>query len=191
MASAWLYDLMMRPLERAGLSRARTRLAGNVRGRVLELGAGTGRLFASYPAPPLAAIDIDGAALRRARLRDPRVALVQADAEALPFREGSFDAAVSSLCLCSVPRPAAALSEARRVLKPGGELRLLEHVRPPGPILGRLFDGLTPLWSRLSGGCQLNRRTAELVAPAGFATSSARFFLRGSVCQLRALKESQ
>jgi ubiquinone/menaquinone biosynthesis C-methylase UbiE len=186
MASAWLYDALMTPLEKAGLARARQRLLAGVRGRVLELGAGTGLSFASYPAPPAAAIDVDLDALRRARLRDPRVALVQADAEALPFKEGSFDAVVDSLSLCSVGDPAAALSEARRVLKTGGELRLLEHVRPRGPILGWIFDRLAPPWLWITGGCHLDRRTAELVEPAGFTVSTVRFGLRGIGCQVRA-----
>ena len=186
MASAFVYDLFMAPLERAGLSRARRQLVEGVQGRVLELGAGTGLLFPAYASPPLVAVDVDAAALGRARRRDPRVALVRADAEHLPFKEAAFDAVVDSLALCSVPDPVAALSEARRVLKPGGELRLLEHVLPGGPVLGRLFTALAPLWLRLSGGCHLDRRTAALVAPAGFTLSHKRTRLRGIVCQLRA-----
>lgn len=186
MANARLYDLFMAPLERAGLRRARRHLVSRVRGRALELGAGTGLLFPSYDAPPAVAIDVDHEALRRARERDPRVPLVRADNEALPFREGTFDSVVESLSLCSVRNPAAALAEAHRVLKPGGELHLLEHVRPPGAILGALFDLVSPLWLLLSGGCHLDRHTAALVAPAGFTTLDQTVRLRGILCRVRA-----
>lgn len=191
MASAWFYDLFMSPLERLGLARARRRLVANLRGRVLELGTGTGLLFSAYENPPAVAIDVDASGFVRARRRDPRVALVRADAQALPFRDGAFDAVVETLSLCSVPDPVAALAEARRVLKPGGELRLLEHVRPPGPVLARLFDWLAPAWLRLSGGCHLERRTGLLVGPAGFTVSSMREKARGIVAEIRARKNGE
>jgi ubiquinone/menaquinone biosynthesis C-methylase UbiE len=188
MANAWFYDAFMSPLERAGLARARRRLVRNLHGRVLELGAGTGLLFSAYESSPAVAVDVDAAGFSRARKRDPRVALVQADAQALPFKAGVFDAVVESLSLCSVPDPAAALLEARRVLKSGGELRLLEHVRPPGPILGWVFDWLAPAWLRISGGCHLDRRTAQLVGPAGFGVTRARESAKGIVAEIRARK---
>jgi ubiquinone/menaquinone biosynthesis C-methylase UbiE len=188
MASAWFYDLFMSPFERVGLARARRRLVGNLRGRVLELGVGTGLLFSAYENPPAVAIDIDAAGFFRARRRDPRVRLVQADAQELPFRDGVFDAVVEALSLCSVPDPAAALIEARRVLRTGGELRLLEHVRPPGRILGRVFEWLAPVWSRISGGCHLDRRTAQLVGPAGFGVTRTRENVKGIVAEIRARK---
>ena len=186
MASAWFYDLFMSPLERLGLARARRRLVHGLRGRVLELGVGTGLLFSAYGSPPLAAVDIDAGGFRRARRRDPRVALVRADAQALPFKDGAFDAVVETLALCSVPDPSAALGEARRVLKADGELRMLEHVRPPGRILGPLFEWLAPLWLRISGGCHLDRRTAGLVGPAGFDVARTRTNARGIVAEIRA-----
>jgi ubiquinone/menaquinone biosynthesis C-methylase UbiE len=191
MASAAFYDLFMSPLERLGLARARRRLVASLRGRVLELGTGTGLLFPAYGNAPSVAIDIDASGFARARRRDPRVALVQADAQALPFRDGAFDAVVETLSLCSVPDPVAALGEARRVLKPGGELRLLEHVLPPGPLLGRLFQWLAPAWLRLSGGCHLERRTGLLVGPAGFTVTSARERMRGIVAEIRARKDGE
>ncbi|HUJ25559.1 MAG TPA: methyltransferase domain-containing protein [Myxococcales bacterium] len=184
MASAWLYDFFMAPMERTGLARARRRLVRDLSGRVLELGAGTGLLFRWYDSPPAAAVDVDGGALLRAARRDGRVPLLQADAAALPFPDAAFDAVVVCLCLCSIPDAASALAEARRVLRPGGELRLLEHVRPPGSVLGPLFDWLTPAWRRISGGCHLDRRTGELVAAAGFETTKQRLDWRGVSLQL-------
>jgi ubiquinone/menaquinone biosynthesis C-methylase UbiE len=188
MASAWFYDLFMSPLERLGLARLRRRVVADLGGRILELGTGTGLLFAAYENPPAVAVDIDASGFVRARRRNPRVALVQADAQALPFKDAAFDAVVETLSLCSIPDPLVALGEASRVLKRDGELRLLEHVRPPGPVLARLFDWLAPAWLRLSGGCHLDRRTGVLVGPAGFTITSARESASGIVTEIRARK---
>ncbi|MFP2897088.1 class I SAM-dependent methyltransferase [Corallococcus sp. 4LFB] len=94
--------------------------------------------------------------------------MLQADVQALPFTDGSFDAVVSSLVFCCVDAPATALAEVMRVLRPGGELRLLEHVRAPHRAIATAQDLLTPAWRRLSGGCRLNRDTFRLVETAGF-----------------------
>jgi ubiquinone/menaquinone biosynthesis C-methylase UbiE len=188
MASALLYDLFMAPLERLTLRHARRKLARGVTGRTLELGAGTGLQFKAYDgALPVAALDVDLEALKRAQGRNPGVALVCADAQALPFRDGAFDAVIESLAFCSIPDPAKALAEVRRALKAGGELHMLEHVRPPG-FLGRVFDWLTPAWSRISGGCHLNRRTAQAVRDAGFTIALERRGVRGAGVRIRALR---
>ena len=188
MASALIYDLFMAPFERLSLRSARRRLARGVTGRTLEVGAGTGLQFAAYESLPAAAVDVDLEALRRAHRKNPRVPLVCADAQALPFRDGAFDAVVETLAFCSIPIPAAALLEVRRVLRAGGELRMLEHVRPPGRVLGPLFDWLTPAWARVSGGCHLNRRTTETVREAGFTVTKLRKNLRGASASIRALR---
>jgi ubiquinone/menaquinone biosynthesis C-methylase UbiE len=175
-----LYDFFMAPLGWLGLTEARRRLVAGLSGRVLELGTGTGLLLPLYPAGcELVAIDFDPGGLPRAQRRAPRAHLACADAARLPFADGSFDAVVESLVLCSVPDPAAALAEARRVLRPGGELRLLEHVRPPGPGLAWLADHLTPAWKHIAGGCHLDRDPLPLLAPAGFALERRTTGLRG------------
>jgi ubiquinone/menaquinone biosynthesis C-methylase UbiE len=97
------------------------------------------------------------------------VPLVRAAAEALPFRDGAFDTVVSGLVLCSVTDPGRALAEVRRVLRPGGELRALEHVRSTVPWRARWQDRVQPLWTRLTGGCRPNRDTERAVEAAGFA----------------------
>jgi ubiquinone/menaquinone biosynthesis C-methylase UbiE len=135
----------------------------------------------------LVALDVDRESLLRAHRRLPRALLVQASAEALPFRDGVFDTVVSCLVFCSVPNPAAGLAEVHRVLNASGELMMLEHVRPAGRFFGWLADRLTPMWSRLAGGCHLNRRTAEALEPAGFRPAAAvGRLLRGAVLELRA-----
>lgn len=166
------YDLLLRGAERRVLSRLRPLVAGEATGRVLEIGAGTGANFPHYRrASEVVATEPDPYMLRRARARAAAlggaIRLGRAPVEALPFSDASFDAVVSTLVLCSVEDQARALAEVRRVLKPRGELRFIEHVRGDGR-LGRLHDLLTPLWRRLGGGCRPNRRTAEQIAAAGF-----------------------
>src|SRR5437870_4844813 len=93
-------------------------------------------------------------------------------ADALPCGDGEFDAAVACLVLCSVPDQRGALAELYRVLRPGGQLRFFEHVRDERPILYALEQAVTPIWSRLGGGCHLNRDTASAITAAGFETDS-------------------
>src|SRR5581483_1378704 len=99
-------------------------------------------------------------ARRRARELGLQVVLVECLAEELPFPEASFDVVISTLVLCTVADPARSLSEIRRVLKPGGSLRFIEHVRFDG-ARGNIQDRLVPIWSYLTAGCQPNRRTVE------------------------------
>lgn len=173
MAGSWWYDAALRPLEALGLSRRRRRLVAGLTGRVLEIGVGTGLLLPHYPpGAAVVAIDIDATGFARARARRPSVRLVRADAERLPFADASFDAVVAALAFCSVPDPERGLAEVRRVLRPGGALRLFEHVRPPG-ALGVVFDRLDPLWYRLNGSCHLDRRTDRAVLAAGFRVRDA------------------
>ena len=114
------------------------------------------------------ALELDPALLPRARRRCPEARFVVGDAEALPFAEKAFDTVVSALVFCSVPRPEVGLRKIRRVLRADGSLRMMEHVRSEGPVVGRLQDALQPAWTRLSGGCHPNRDTEETVRQAGF-----------------------
>lgn len=166
----WLYDAMMAAQEWGGLGRWRRWLAGGARGRTMDLGCGTGRNLPLFPTGvrPLA-VDPHPHNLRRARRRAPRVPLVRASAEALPFKDGAFDTVVSGLVFCSVTDPAAALAEVRRVLAPRGALRMLEHVRSRSRFWGRVQDRLQPAWTWLAGGCHPNRDTERSVEAAGFA----------------------
>jgi ubiquinone/menaquinone biosynthesis C-methylase UbiE len=183
----WLYDAMMAVLERGSLSRWRAWLAAGADGRTLDLGTGTGRNLPLYP-PGARAVGVDPLRenLVRARRRAPHLPLVAARGEALPFREGAFDTVVCGLVLCSVQDPAAALGEIRRVLRPGGALRLLEHVRARSAALGALQDLLQPAWTAISGGCHPNRDTERAVAEAGFGVEPGTRRAKGLLRRLEA-----
>ena len=120
-------------------------------------------------------------ALRRARRRAPGVPLVRARAEALPFRDGSFDTVVSGLVFCSVSDVARGLDEVRRVLKAGGVLRMLEHVRSKGRVAAWLQDRTQPAWTWFTGGCHPNRDTEAAVAAAGFVVDPASYRAQGGI----------
>jgi ubiquinone/menaquinone biosynthesis C-methylase UbiE len=182
----WLYDLCLGLAERGRFGRWRQWLAGGATGRTLDLGTGTGRNLQLFrPGVRAVALDPDRANLSRARARGPGVPLVLARAEALPFRAGAFDTVVCGLVLCSVDDPARALAEARRVLRPGGALRLLEHVRAAG-LAGRCQDLLQPGWTRVTGGCHPNRETERSVEEAGFSVDASTRRARGTWRRLQA-----
>jgi len=165
----WIYDAICAFAEWRGLGRWRRWLVGGARGRTLDLGSGTGRNLPLYPAGvQVVGVEPSAAALPRARRRAPGVLLVRASAEALPFRDGVFDTVVAGLVLCSVSDPSRALAEARRVLRPDGELRALEHVRSRHPWRARFQDAIQPAWTWFAGGCHPNRDTERSVETAGF-----------------------
>jgi SAM-dependent methyltransferase len=182
----WLYDLALWAFERLGLRAWREWLAGGVRGLTLDLGSGTGRNLPLFPRGTRAvAVDPHPDALARARRRAPGVLLVAARAEALPFREATFDTVVCGLVLCSVDDPRAALGELRRVLRADGTLRLLEHVRHAG-VKGVLQDLVQPAWTAISGGCRPNRETEATVVQAGFEVVPGSRRANGSMRRLAA-----
>ena len=178
----WLYDACCAVMERCGLGRWRRWLAGGAVGRTLDVGCGTGRNLPLVDARArVIGLDPTRDSLLAARRRAPYVPLVQGDAQALPFRDGAFDTVLSGLVFCSVPDPARGLAEVRRVLGPGGTLRMLEHVRATGALKARLQDRWQPLWTRLSGGCHWNRQTEQTVEAAGFHIDPATRRARGDM----------
>ena len=188
----WLYDAEMVLLEKTGLGRWRQWLVDGVRpGRVLDLGCGTGRslpLFARH----VRAIGLDPCheSLLKARRRAPGVPLVRARAEALPFRDGAFDTVVSGLVFCSVVDVRSGLDEVRRVLKPGGVLRMLEHVRAAGRVAASLQDLTQPAWTWFTGGCHPNRDTEASVVTAGFIVEQDTYRARGDMRRFEARPDS-
>jgi len=176
---ASFYDRMLAPSEAAGLGDLRASVVSQASGRVIEIGAGTGLNLPHYPLEAELVLAEPHKPMarrleqRRARLgRDAEV--VSAPAEALPFADGSFDAAVATLVLCTVPDVSGALGELRRVLRPGAPLLFLEHVRSADPTLARAQDRWAPLWRRVGDGCYCNRDTLRAIELSGFDVAEVR-----------------
>jgi ubiquinone/menaquinone biosynthesis C-methylase UbiE len=170
---AAVYDPLSARTEKKFGADLKRELLANARGRVLEIGVGTGLSFAHYPAvEELVGVDPSEPMLRRARRRATELAsdvtLVEAPAEALPFEDKSFDTVVSLAVLCTVDDPSRVLQEIRRVLRPGGRLVFLEHVRSSEPGLAQWQDRLERPWGWIAGGCHPNRQTLEAIEGAGF-----------------------
>jgi ubiquinone/menaquinone biosynthesis C-methylase UbiE len=177
---AAMYDRLMAGTERAGLADRRAELVAAARGATLELGAGTGLNLRHYPAAVtdlvLAEPDRHMARRLRARLSEAGrpAEVVEAPAERLPFEDGRFDTVVVTLVLCTVRDPARALDEIARVLKSGGRLLFLEHVRAPnGTRLARWQDRLERPWGWFGAGCHPNRDTIAALDASPLSVESA------------------
>ncbi len=190
---AALYDPLIAPLDPMGLRKFRQWAVRAARGNVLELGVGTGLNLRYYGnVRSVAAIDPDGSSLHRALPRrhsnGNSIDLYQASAEALPFADDSFDVVLGTLVFCTIGDPALALDEAKRVLKPGGTLRLVEHVRAPNGPIAWFQVQATPVWKQIAGGCHLDRDTAASVAQAGFTVRAVQSHLGGVLVGIDAVK---
>jgi ubiquinone/menaquinone biosynthesis C-methylase UbiE len=171
------YDTVMKGPEQATFRAHREALLGEVHGRVLEIGGGTGANLPFYGAgvEELVITEPEEPMARRLERKLPahevNARVVHAPAEALPFEDESFDFVVSTLVLCTVNDPKRALGEVRRVLKPGGRLVFMEHVRSDDPKLARWQDRLHGVQVRFGHGCHCNRRTLDNVTRAGFTVA--------------------
>ena len=170
---AALFDPLSKRWEERYGAELKRRLLANARGRVLEIGVGTGLSFPHYP-PDVELVGVEPSepmitrARRRAGELGRDVELVEAPAEELPFEDDSFDTVVSLAVLCSVDDPERVLEEIRRVLRPGGSFVFSEHVRSDDPQLARRQDRWERPWSWIAGGCHPNRRTLAAIESAGF-----------------------
>lgn len=169
---ARFYDLIDLPMDVfGGVARRRRRLLARAHGAVLEVGVGTGRNLDVYPPDTdVTGIDVSAKMLARARRRADHLGgplrFEQADVRRLPFADATFDTVVATCVFCSVADPVAGLREAARVVRPGGQVLLLEHVRPRTRLLGWLFDAINPVVRRLVGP-NINRRTEDNIVQAG------------------------
>lgn len=169
------YDRAMKATEEAGMREIRREALSGARGRTIDIGAGTGINLGLYPddLTELVLAEPDEYMLRRLR---PKLAeggmrtaeVVQAPADRLPFPDDTFDTAVFTLVLCTVPDPQAALAEAARVLRPDGQLIFVEHVRSEDPSLARWQDRLERPWRFLGDGCHCNRHTVATIEASPF-----------------------
>lgn len=169
------YARAVEGMNRRGADEHRRLLLKDLRGSVIEVGAGDGSNFPHYPTTVTEVLAVEpddhlrSLAKSRASVASVPIGVVPGTAESIPADTDSADAVVTSLVLCSVANQPAALAEARRVLRPGGILAFYEHVRSDRRMFAAVEDLLTPLWKRAAGGCHPNRDTLQAIEAAGFA----------------------
>jgi SAM-dependent methyltransferase len=180
---ARVYQRLSRLMER-DIGDHRGDLLTGLSGRVLEVGAGNGMNFGHYPSTVDEVVALEPEPYLRARAEEAaraaavRVEVGDAAAYPLPFEAASFDGAVACLVLCTIPDAKRALVELRRVLRPGGELRFMEHVRSDRPRKARVQERIdrSGIWPRVAGGCHCSRDTVSAIESAGFAVERVRSF---------------
>jgi ubiquinone/menaquinone biosynthesis C-methylase UbiE len=179
---ARMYARMADEFEAKGAAEHRDEALRGLTGRVVEVGAGTGANFGHYPASVTEVVAVEpepylrDIAARAATTAPVPATVVDGVADRLPLDDASCDAGVASLVLCTVPDPAAALAELRRVIRPGGELRFFEHVRAESPGFARFQRIVDVAWPRLGGGCHTSRDTVAAIEGAGFDVETMRRF---------------
>jgi ubiquinone/menaquinone biosynthesis C-methylase UbiE len=173
------YDRAMKSTEEAGMREKRREVLSEAAGRTIDIGAGTGLNLELFPpgVSELVLAEPDPHMLKKLEEKlstsSREASVIQSPAEKLPFPDDSFDTAVFTLVLCTVPDPAAALAEAARLLRPGGKLLFLEHVRSEEPGLARWQDRLEGPWHFIGDGCHCNRDTLATIEASPFEVEKA------------------
>ncbi len=177
-----LYDALMLEAEKLGLGQWRSSLVKDLEGDILEIGCGTGLMFPHYKgnvrlvATEFASDFLELAKARIATMTEG-LTLALSDGQQLPFNSETFDCVVIALVLCTVPSPELVIAETRRVLKKGGQIRLIEHVRSPRALSGFLMKTFNPLWLGLNKqGCNMHRQTEALLEQCGISLEEVRPF---------------
>lgn len=180
---ARLYTRMSATAEKSGAAEHRDRLLSGLSGEVVEVGAGNGLNFGHYPTTVAKVTAIEPEPFLRRRAQQAAadvavdIALLDGSADRIPLADRSVDAGVASLVLCSVPDQSTALTELRRVIRPGGELRFYEHVATTRERWAKWQRRVDPVWTRFAGGCHLTRSTADAIRAAGFEIEACEEFL--------------
>lgn len=167
---AKIYDLMMSNLEKIKLDSQRKKLISKARGRVLDIGAGTGVNFHLYGDLEVVALEPDTSMILEAKkkVEDRSIEIVKGSASEIPYEDNTFDTIIITLALCTVEDPKRVLEEVARVLKLDGRLLIMEHIRHKRPFLAKAQDNLTPTWKKFACGCHLNRDTLKVLEESGF-----------------------
>ena len=177
-----MYARLAVQFEAKGGADHRHEMLAGATGRAIEIGAGTGLNFGHYPDTVTEVVAVEPEPFLRAKAEQAAkdatvsVRVVSGTADALPVDDETFDVAVASLVLCSVPDQARALAEIRRVLRPGGELRFYEHIRSHDTKFARRQQRTDYIWPLTAGGCHAARATDDAIDAAGFAVESKRYF---------------
>ena len=169
-----MMDHMIRPAWRNEMLR-------NLEGNILEVGVGTGANFDYYPINThVTGIDFSTKMLNKAKEKIPsskaHITLKEMDIEQMDFSDNTFDFVISSCVFCSVPNPVAGFEEIRRVVKPGGKIIMLEHMRSENPLIGSVLDIINPFTVRLSG-ANVNRKTVSNIEKAGLKIENEEYLL--------------
>jgi len=167
------YDFFMYPLEKGKFKHIRMDLLKKAYGNVLEIGSGSGINFPLYKrVDGVIAIEPSPYMIERSNKNKQSASvpinIIQSGAENLPFCDDTFDTVVATLVFCTIPDIEKALREIKRVCKTNGRILVFEHIKMDNPLLARLQEQLTPYWSRICDGCQLDRETVHIFAANGF-----------------------
>ncbi|QTM98765.1 methyltransferase domain-containing protein [Sediminibacillus dalangtanensis] len=180
-----VYDFFMKPLEKHRFKDIRSNLIAKAKGRVLEIGSGSGINLPHYQhcVEQVTAIDPNEQMLQRSakfvRQGKVQVQLIKAEAEKLPFADNTFDTVVATLVFCTVADPQKAILEIKRVSKPGARILLFEHVKVHHPFWAKIQDILTPAWKKVCDGCHLNRNTLDYIKQADLSVLEFKNYYKG------------